>query len=185
MNDLMRKVNPALLRNHLHQLLLHLLRSVSFGQSQPARNPEHVRIHNHALGLLEADAQHDVSSLPGSAWNRNQLRECLRHLAAKLRRNLLSRTPDGLGLVMKKASGANQRFKLRQSSLGHRRRRREAFEQLRRNHVDAYVRTLRGKNGRHQQFPRRPVVERALHLGIRFIKPIEDSRDAVRDQVAT
>src|SRR5579862_1008110 len=43
-NQLVRKQNPFFLRNHLYQILLHLLRIGIFRQIKSPRYPQHVRI---------------------------------------------------------------------------------------------------------------------------------------------
>ena len=47
-----------------------------------------------------------------------------------------------------------------------------------RDHVDAHVGTLRGQDGRDQQFPGAVVVQRALHVGVALVEALEDFGDA-------
>jgi len=149
-DDLVREVNPPILRYHLHQFLLHFLRRVAFRQAQPVSNSEDMCINNYTLSFPEADAQNDVRSFPRCARNGDQLGKGLRNLAAEIRDDLRSRPLDGLRLVAKKSSRLDERLKLRQCRFGDRRWGREALEQLRRDEVDANVSALCGKDRRHQ-----------------------------------
>ena len=91
MDYLVRKADPPILRQHLHQLLLHRLRRISLCQTQTMRNPKHMRIHDDAFRKTIRNAEHYVRRLPCRAGNGDQLRQCLRNLAAKLLRDLLRR----------------------------------------------------------------------------------------------
>ena len=83
MDELVGEGDPAILRQNLHQFLLDLLRRVAFGQPQPARDAEDMRVHDHAFGLAEANAQHDIGGLAGRAGDGDEFGESLRNLAAE------------------------------------------------------------------------------------------------------
>ena len=107
------------LRENLHQFLLDFFGRVAFGQAEAAGDAEDVRVHHHAFGLAEADAENDIGRLAGRAGDGDELGERLRNLAAEFGDDLAGRALDGLGLVVKEAGGADEGFEFRQSCLGH------------------------------------------------------------------
>jgi len=93
-DQLMRERDPSILRKNPHQLLLNLLRRVPFGEAQPPRNSEDVRVHHYTFGLAEASAEDNIGRLARRAGDRDQLRQRLRNLAAKLSDDLRRRALD-------------------------------------------------------------------------------------------
>src|SRR5258708_24391074 len=63
MDNLVRVVDPFLLWNHLHQVLLNVFRIGTLGQLQPARDAMDLRIYDHANCLLEPWTQDDLRRL--------------------------------------------------------------------------------------------------------------------------
>ena len=92
MNDLVREVDPSVLRQNLHQLLLDLLRRVALGQLQAPRNAEDMRVDHHAFCLAEADAQDYVGRFACSTGQRDKLGQRLGNLALEIGDQLLCRT---------------------------------------------------------------------------------------------
>lgn len=183
-DELVREIDPAALRDDPHQFLLDFLGRIAFGQPKSVGDAEDMRIHHHAFGLLEADAKDDVGCLARRAGNGNQFGEGLRNLTAEVFNDFAGCALYGFGLVVKKASSPNESLEFRQGRFGHGRRGREAAEQLRRHHVDAHIGALSGENRGDEQFPGRAMVECALDVGIGFVESFEDGRDAVGCEVA-
>ena len=80
MDDLVRKINPAALRQNPHQLLFDFLRRFAFGQAEAVRYAEDVRVHNDAFCLIEGHAEDDVGCFAGRAGDGDEFGECLRNL---------------------------------------------------------------------------------------------------------
>jgi hypothetical protein len=56
MDDLVRKGDPAILRDDVHQFLLDLLGRVAFGKAEAVGDAEDVGIDDNAFGFVEGDA---------------------------------------------------------------------------------------------------------------------------------
>ena len=184
-DKLVRKRDPAILRDDPHQLLLYLLRRVTIGKAQPMGNSEDMGVNYDTFCLAEADAEDDIGRLAGRAGNGDQFGKGLRHLAVEFGDNLRCGTLDRFGLVAKEACRANQRLKLRQSCFGHRLWGGESTKELWRHHVHTHVGALGGEDGRYQQFPRRCVSERALDVGVGFVEAAQNGGDALGGKIAT
>ena len=183
-DDLVREIDPTTLGNDPHQLLLDLLGRIALSQTEAAGDAEDMRIYHDSFGLLKTDAEDNVGGFAGGTGNCDQLGQGLRNLAAEVFDHLAGRALDGFGLVVKEAGGAYEGFEFRQSGLGHCGRGRVAAEELRRHHVDAHIRALRGEDGGDQQFPGRAMDEGALDLGIGFVEGFEDGSDTFWGEVA-
>jgi hypothetical protein len=53
-------IRPVLARDQLHQIALDLFRILMFGQAQPLRQSDNVRVYNDAFIFSECVAQHDI-----------------------------------------------------------------------------------------------------------------------------
>jgi hypothetical protein len=179
MNQLMRERNPSILRNDLHQVLLHLLRSCLLGQLQPPRQPHNMRIDHDPRGNPVPRPQHYIPGLPRHPRQRKNLLHRLRNLPLKLLRNHPRRTLNRLCLVPKKSCSPNQFLELGKGSRGHCLRCRKRLEQLRCYQIHANIRTLRRQNRRNRQLPRILMIQRANHIRIRFPQRIENRSNAL------
>ncbi len=179
-NQLMRKSDPPVLRNDLHQIPLHLLRRRLLRQLQPPRQPHHMRIDHHPNRNPIPRTQHHIPGLPRHPRQRQNLLHRLRNLPAERLCHHPCRPLNRLRLIPKKSSRPNQLFKLRKGSSRHSLRSRKSLEQLRRHKIDPNIRTLRRKYGGDRQLPRIPVMQRANHIRISLPQRLQNRCDALR-----
>ena len=173
-DQLMGKENPAIFRNHFHQIRLDLLRVRILRQSQPARKPLHVRINNHSRRNSESSSQHDVPSLSRDARKREDLLHRAWHFAAKLLDDLFASAQDRFRLVAVKAGRADFLLDVTRVRIRERGRSWILLEEPRRNHVHALVSTLRRQNGGDQKLERIVMFQCAARCWIRFVEPMQD-----------
>ena len=83
-DDLVGEVDPAVLRDDLHQLLFNFLRRVAFGKAEAARNAEDMGVNNHAFGFFETDTKDNVGSLAGGSGDGDELGEGHGDMAAEV-----------------------------------------------------------------------------------------------------
>ena len=162
----------------MHKFLLDLLRCVAFGKLEAARDAEDVCVDDDAFGQTVADTQNDVGGFARGAGDGDELGEGLRNLAVVVGENFAGSALNGFGFIAEEAGGLDEGFELGQSRFGHIGRGRKAAKELGRDHVDANVSTLRGKDGGDEQLPRRAVSERADGVGVGFVEGLEDGGDA-------
>ena len=170
----MRKENPAIFRNHFHQIGLDFLRVRILRQIQPAREPLHVRINNDSRRDSESRSEHDVPSLSGDARKREDLLHRTRHFAVKFLDDLFAGAQDRFRLVAVKASRADFLFDITRARIRERGRSWILFEEPRRNHVHALVSALRRQNGGDQKLERIVMFQCAARCWIRFVEPMQD-----------
>lgn len=77
MDDLVREINPAALREDSHQLLLDFLRRLAFGQAETVRDAEDVRVHNDAFGLAVRHAENHIGRFARRAGDGDEFGEGL------------------------------------------------------------------------------------------------------------
>jgi len=174
MDQLMRKRDPPVLRNNLHQIPLHLFGCGLLRQFQPARKPHHMGVNHYPHRNPIPRPQHHIPGLPCHARQRKNLFHRLRNLPAKLLRHHLCCTLDRLRLVAEKSGSPNQLLKLGQGSRSHRLRRRKRLEQCRGDQVHPHVRALRRQNRRNRKFPCILMIQRADYPWIRLRQNLQN-----------
>jgi len=177
-NHLVGEADPVVARQDLHQFLLDLFGRLGLGEFKAARDAEDVRVDHDAFGQTVADAEDDVGGFAGGAGDGDELGECLRDLAVEVGENFAGSALNGFGFVAEEAGGLDKGFEFGQSRFGHIGRGRKAAKELGRDHVDAHISALRGKDGGDEQLPRRAVSERADGVGVGFVEGLEDGGDA-------
>ncbi len=173
-------MRPTLARDDLHQVLLDLFRCILHGQLEPPRDSVNMRVHHHAFVFLEPRPQHDVCGLARHPRQRQQLVHLLRDLAAKFADYLARRAHNRFRFIAEEPGGSDVSLDLLRLHPRQRLRRRVFAEQLRGGFVDALVGALRGKNRRHQQFPCARMSQRAGHVRIRRIQPLQNLAHTLR-----
>ena len=123
----MRKQDPSLAGNDLHQILLDFLRIVLRRQLQPARDAMHVGVDDHAFGLPEPCSQHDVRGFAGDAGKREQFFHVVGNLPPEVRYDLPCGSHDGLGFVAEESGRPDIRLELFGSERGKRLRPSDIF----------------------------------------------------------
>jgi hypothetical protein len=184
MNQLMRKRDPPVLRNDLHQIPLHLLRRSrprsSPSQLQPPRQAHHMRVDNNPNRNPIPRPQHHIPGLPRHPRQPQNLLHRLRNLPPKLLHHNPRRAFDRLRFIPKKSRSPNQLFKFGQGSSSHRLRCRKRLEQRRSHQVHPNIRTLRRQNRSDGQLPSALVVQRANHSWISLPKRSQNRRNPLR-----
>jgi hypothetical protein len=180
MNQLMRKCDPSVLRNDLHQIPLHLLRRSLLSQLQPPRQAHHMRIHHHPNRNPIPGPQHHIPSLPSHPRQPQNLLHRLRNLPPKLLHHNPRRAFDRLRFIPKKSRSPNQLLKLRQGSSSHRLRCRKRLEQSRSHQIHPNIRTLRRQNRSHRKLPSALVVQCADHPRISLPQRSQNRRNPLR-----
>ena len=164
----------------MHQVLLDFFRIGVAGKVEPVREPDHVRVHDHADRDAERRAEDDVRRLARHSRQRQQFLHRARHFAAELFHDFLARAHDGLGLVPEKARGPDVLLEFRRIRVGKILWRAIFHEERFGDLVDALVRALRRKNRGNQQLKRSVVLERAGHVRIGFIQLLQNRAHALR-----
>jgi len=182
MNNLVRKIDPPILRKDLHQVLFDLLRSRSLRQFQSLRDSQNMRIYNNSQGNLKPRPEHHIPRLSSHPRQSKNLLHRLRNLAPKLLDHHPRRTLNRLRFIPKKSRSPNQLLQLRKRSRGHRLRSRECLEQRRSHQIYPNIGALRRQNRRNSQLPRTPVMQRTNHPRISLPQDIENRRNPLRSK---
>lgn len=173
--DLVRELNPTVLRQNSNQSFFHGFRCFLPDQIQTLADAKHVSINHHAPGDTKARAKHDVRRLARRPGHGQQVIHVGGHLAGEIRKNSFRRANNTFRLVIEESGGADV---LRQHFRGYAR---EVFngrvflEQARRHHIHPHVGALRREDGGYQQFPGIGMMKRASCVRIQLIQDFEDS----------
>ena len=178
-NQLVRKEDPAIFRNHFHQIGLNFLRVGILRQIEPARKPLHVRIDNDSRRDSEPCSQHDVRCLPRNTRKRENLLHRARHFTAKFFDDLFAGAEDRFRLVAVKTGRADFFFDIPRIRIRKRGRSWVLLEESRSDHVHALIGALRRKNRGGQQLPGVVMLQRAAGGGIHLVERAENSLDAL------
>ena len=182
MDQLMRKGDPAVLWDDLHQVLFDLFRRGVPGQFEPARESQHVRVNHDTHGDSVPRSEYNVGGLASDSGKAEDFFHGLRNLPFVVVDDDAGSALDGLCLIAKEASGADEFFEFRKGGGGHCLRCRESFEERRRNEVDANVRALRREDRRNGKLPRILVIKRADYAGVGLAESVEDCSDTLRSE---
>jgi hypothetical protein len=185
MNNLVRKIDPPILRNDPHQVPFHLLRGGLLRQFQSSRNTQNMCINNNSRRNLKPGPEHNIPRLPSYSRQPKNLLHRLRNLASKLLDHNLRRALNRLRLISKESSSPNQLLQLRQRSRSHSLWSRKRLEQRWSHKIHPNISTLRRQNRRHRKLPRTPVMQRANYPRIRLPQNIQNRRNAIRSQRIT
>ena len=170
MDDLVRELNPFILRQNLCEVLLDLDWICVLGQVQSRCDSLDVRIDDDTRSDAEARTEHDVGSLTGGSGDGEQLLHILRNLSTEIGKYLASGSDEALRFIVEKSGGADVgcQFFLRDSR--ERLHRWILSKQPGRNLVDAFVSALRGKNGGDEKFPRIGMMESAGDVAVYLVE---------------
>ncbi len=180
MNQLMREIDPPVLRDNPHQIPLHLFRSRLPGQFQSPRDTHNMRINNNSRRNLKPGPEHNIPRLPRHPRQPENLLHRLRNLPPKLLHHNPRRPLNRLRLVSKKSRSPNQLLQFRQRSRSHSLRSRKRLEQRRSHQIHSNIRTLSRQNRRHSQLPRTPMMQRTNHSRISLPQSIQNRRNPRR-----
>lgn len=173
-NQLVRKEDPAIFRNHFHQIGLDFLRVGILRQIEPARKPLHVRIDNDSRRDSEPCSQHHVRCLPRNAGKREDLLHRARYFAAKFFDDLLASAEDRFRLVAVKTGRADFFFDIPRIRIRERGRSWILLEESRSDHVHALVGALRRKNRGDEELERVVVLQRAAGGRVGFVQSMQN-----------
>ena len=73
MDDLVREVDPLVLRDHFHQVLLNVFGIVAFREFQPSRDAVHMSIHDDADAYLNHDPSTTLAVLRATPGRESSL----------------------------------------------------------------------------------------------------------------
>jgi len=173
-NQLMRKENPAIFRDHFHQIALDFLWVRILRQIEPPRKPLHVRIDDDSRRDSESGAQHHVRRLPRDARKRQNFVHPAGHFAVKFLDDLFAGAQDRFGLVAVEARGADFLFDIARVGVSECAGSWILLEEPWCNHVHALVGALRRKDRGDQKLERIVVRQRASGRGIRLVQPMQN-----------
>ena len=134
-------------------------------QTDPVRDPEHMRVHRDLL-LSEPFSEHDVCSLPSDTGKRLQFRPAPRHLAVEIRCDLIRKIDYILSLLMIHPDPLNKLFHILRYSISKVLRPRISFKKLRRYLVHAHIRSLSREHSSHEQLPHILVLQLTLRVRV-------------------
>jgi hypothetical protein len=117
-NQLQRKLDPLLLGDDLHQILLDGDWIGILGQVQPPRHALHVRIHYDPGRDSIVAAQNDISCFTSGSRNRDQLLHGLGDLAIEISENLPGGADKRFGFIAEKTGGPDVAPKFFQICVG-------------------------------------------------------------------
>ncbi len=183
-DQLVGELNPAVVRDDLHQVLFDGLRGFAAGEAQAAGDAKDVRIDDDAFSFAVGDAENNAGGLASGSGDGEQLGHGLRDFAVELLAHDAACALDRFGFVVVEAGGANELFNRLDRCFGHALRRGVSREELGGDHVDAGVGALGAEDGRDQKLPGRGVDQRALGGGVGFAEDFENGLDAVGVLVA-
>lgn len=176
----MREADPVVSRNDLHQVPFDSVRRSLLRKLQPSGQAYHMRVYHHAIGDSVPRSKYDIGGLACDTRKTQDLVHRSWDLATKLFGHCPCRTLDRFRLVAEKSGGSNQFFNLRQRCVCHCLWRRKGTKQLRRDLVDARVRTLRGQDGRYRQLPRIAVIQSADCVWVSAFQYLDKGGDPLR-----
>ena len=96
------KVDPTILGDDLHQLLLDFFGCFTFGETKAAGDAEYMGIDDDTFRLAEANAQNHIGCFSSSAGDGDQFSQGLRNLAVEVADDLAGRTLMDFALLRKK-----------------------------------------------------------------------------------
>jgi len=153
MDDFVGVLNPAVVGDDLHQVLLDGLRGFAAGEAETAGDAEDVSVDDDAFGFAVGYAEDDAGGFAGCSGDGEELSHGLRNFAAELLADDAARALNRLGLVVVEDGCADELFDGFNRSLGHGLRSGVSGEELGGDHVDAGIGALGGEDGRHEQLP--------------------------------
>lgn len=175
MNYLVRKQDPFLLWNNLHEILLDSDRIRIPGEIEPLRDALNVSVHYDAGWDAVSRTKNYIRRFARRARDGKQLFHCARDVAVVIGQNFLGCADERSGFVVEESSGANllRKFSLRRACEI---ARRGVFLKKPRSHfVYALIRTLRGQDRRNQQLPGIFVLKRASGGREKLVQRFQDS----------
>ena len=176
-DDLMGKQNPSVLRHYFDQILFDLYRVGLPREVEPQGNALHMRVHHDAAGDSVGGSENHVGRFPRSTRDRQHLLHRPGNFASEFSHHSLGRSDDRFGFVIKEPCGPDvigQHFRPNRREIP---RCRIFSEQSGSHFIHALVGALCGEDGRHQQFPRRPVLQRAGRVRVSAVQNPEDFRE--------
>src|SRR5207248_9341988 len=142
-NHAMREVDPLVTRDHPHQILLNLAGFDLCTEFEAAGDAIDMRVHDHTFSFAKPGTEDDVGGFASRSGYGEKLLHFVGHLPTKLVNDFLPRTDNRLGFVTKESSRANFRLKFFRLEGRKVLWRRIFLEETGRDHVYAYIGTLR------------------------------------------
>src|SRR3954467_12843484 len=158
MNYLVRKQDPAIPRDYLHQVLFNFWRIVVLCKLEPARDTVHVGVNDHSVRHTKPRTENYISGLASDTGNGEEFIHSLRDFSAEVVHDRLCRAHNGLRLITEEPRRANIVFEFFGLQYSEMLRRRVLLKQSGSDHVDAHVGALRREDRRYQKFPRIRVM---------------------------
>ena len=169
LDHLVGKLHPTLLGDEWHEVELDLHRVLFFGEPQALGDPAEMRVHKdtrHPEGV----PQDHVGGLAAHPRQLHQLLQGPRHLAVEFFHQHLAEALDALGLVVKKAGGADHLFEIGQGGLGIVRGRGVFGKEGGGHLVHPDVRALRRQHRGHQHLQGILEIQGDVGLGIMAVQ---------------
>lgn len=177
-NNLVRKTNPSILGDDLHQVAFDFHRFGFSREIEPLGDSLHVRIDDDTGGDTKRRAEHDIRRLASRARHFEEIVDILRNLAAEVSQDRLRRADHRLGFVVEESRRV---YILRQHFLPNGGKVLNGWilrEQAGCYLVDTLVRALRGEDRGDQKFPRIRMMKRARNVRKHAVQSGEDSSNS-------
>src|SRR5712692_4595743 len=178
-DQLMRKLDPPVFRDHLHQVQLNFLGVLVARQIQPVRQTLHVRIDHDSTGDSKRCPEHHVRRLPCHSLKRQQFLHRARHLPAEFLNDCFARAHDRFRLVPEKSCRSDLLLQLFRIRIGERFGILIFFIKRFAHLINAHVRALRGEYRGDQQLECVLMLQLTSRVRIRFVELCKDRRNAL------
>ena len=173
----MAEIVALLRRQDCPELLLHLLRLLAVGKSQPSADADAVGVADHASRHGVNVPQQQIGGLPPHAGQAQQLLHGAGHLAAVVFQKHLTGQNDVPGLVLVEAAGADVVFHIRNVRCRHGLQRGVGGKQSRGDKIHPGIRALGGKPHGDHQLVILLVVQGTQSIGIAVLQNIYNGID--------
>jgi hypothetical protein len=147
MNNLVGEVDPFVLREDAHEVLLDLDRLVVLREFEAAGDAVHVGVYNDADGFAEPGAEDDIGGLAGGAGNSEEPFHVVGYLSGEIVNDYFCGSDDGFGFVAEESRGLDVGLELLGSECGEVLGRWVLLEDDGCDHVYAGVGALGGEDG--------------------------------------
>ena len=170
-DELVAEDDPPVGRDNRDEVALGADRVGAAREIEAPADPPDMGVDDDPLGPTEAHSEDDVGGFPPHAWQRHQLGQPDRHLAAMPLDEGLAAAQKVLRLRPEESGAADHPFDLFLAGRGKGGGGRPAAEQFRGDQIHPPVGALGRENGRQKELQWRAEVERATGGGIEFSQP--------------
>lgn len=142
MDELVGELDPVVLGDDVHQLLLHLFGVGGIREAEAVGEAQDVGVDDDAFGDAVGDSEDNVGGFAGGSRDGEQFGHGFWNFAVEVLDDAPGCSGDGLGFVVIEAGGFDLCLKSRKGGFGHGFGSGEFAEELRRDHIYASVGAL-------------------------------------------